>query len=189
MLATSQKRRGRTVGDCRGTTCRLGALLLGLSVVGCAINDRGLVRVRHWEAPGGRVVQLDGWGVHLTTLAADRGITLGRSSRTYFCPTAETLQSGSVDAGDLLSRIADSTVKPVDPGSAPALSELESPVAVISRSTGLVVDVNSFRTGLSLGVRTFGGVILPQDFEGLVWLHYRSEHPEESSIFVQENTR
>jgi hypothetical protein len=172
-----------------GSRRALAAITLAWSLLlgGCAFNDYGTVSVRHWKAPGGDVIQLDGWGAHLVTVGADRGLTLGRTTKTYFCPSGDgALPMQAFDAHALLALLDAAHGTLVESNDAPALGDLAEPLAVVSHASGVVLDANRFRTGVSLGVRTFGGVAIPLDFEGVVWIHHDSTDPTQVSFYVQE---
>lgn len=67
----------------------------GAALTGCSVDDRGFVDVRTYESQSARVVELNAWGLSVSTQALDRGLTLGRSRRLYVYPKGSTEESSA----------------------------------------------------------------------------------------------
>jgi hypothetical protein len=158
--------------DLSGVSVAGSLLLLATLHWGCAVNDWGLVRVRHAENVTARMVRLETWGAHLVTGANDAGVTLGHSSRTYVFAidgAAATISIGTITGENRAARMHAADCNPC-----PALTSLGSPILRITRSTGLALDANAGRVGIALGLRQRAALQLPSNEIVVVSVRYDS---------------
>ncbi len=60
--------------------------LLLMLVTGCAINDIGFTKVRHFENETSYLTKQKTWGGFVSTHSSDRGLTLGHAERIKVYP-------------------------------------------------------------------------------------------------------
>jgi hypothetical protein len=163
-------------------TPRLIPLLLSLALGGCAVDDRGLVRVRHYDGETARMVALDAWGVHVITGASDAGVTLGHSQRTYVF-AKEGAPGAAFPLAEMPSRarLRESTGDDVG-----RLRDLGPPLATIVRTSGLALQTGGSRAGLLLGARLRAALRLPADGSRVLYLSYRAGTPPSAYIRKEE---
>jgi hypothetical protein len=172
-------------GSAAGIQAAHTATVVALLLAGCAVDDHGLVRVRHYEAPAGHVVRLEAWGAHLVTSAADRGLTLGRSWKEYYFPAPGARAQEPIDPARLPAAFAAAETRPVL--SDIPLKDLGAPFGVLSRSAGLSLEASARRRGVTLGLRTYSAVVIPLDFEGIVWIHSDGSWEANPSVHIEES--
>jgi hypothetical protein len=142
---------------------------------GCAVNDIGLVRARHYENDSTLMIDLQAWGAHLLTIPGDAGLTLGYSRRKYLFRRdggAATVRFSTVvehpSAGVMHAAACDPC---------PSLGSLGEPFFSAKQVTGLTLDTNANRVGLNLGVRQTAILVLPADGSEVVLIKY-SNHDD-----------
>jgi hypothetical protein len=135
----------------------------------CAFNDVGLVRVRHYENDSALMVDLEAWGAHLLTTAGDAGLTFGHARRKYVFqrdggPTSVPLSAlTEPSAGEMHAATCDPC---------PSLASLGGPLFTARQISGVALDANDARAGLSLGLRSSAVLALPVNGSRLVLIKY-----------------
>jgi hypothetical protein len=157
-------------------------VLLSLTTVGCAVNDRGLVRVRHYDGETARMVTLNAWGLHLMTTAADGGVTLGRSQRSYVF-AKEGASGAAFPLAEMAARARLHESTGEDAG---AFRDLGEPLATIVRTSGIALQTSGSRTGLLLGVRLRAALRVPADGSRVLYLSYRAGTPPSAYVRKEE---
>jgi len=159
----------------QSATAGLGIAIALSGSVGCAIDDRGSVRVTHRTSPTGRVVTLRSFGLHIHTCPLDRGVTLGATERSYFFPRQPAegrsepprnlRRSGPGDRAALESEGGGSTGRrrenvfevladgALTPAEAVPMDSLGTPVGVTLSGTGVLLEASDHRVGLTIGRR------------------------------------
>lgn len=179
-----------SIGDerviCRLLLC-LGLLLLIGSTSGCkgGVIAFPAARVTYCKTRDGtgRAARIKAWGVCLDTNAADAGLTLGRMEKTYYFKGADS-ESKHVDLPDL---------------DHPNSYELEcvegdfddewrglTAVVVMSQSAGISINVNRYRIGVSAGLNSHARVVLPIDFEGVLFIDADIEKPLLGKFYLRK---
>lgn len=162
-------------------------VLLGFIVLvsGCALNDKGFVKVRRWENDAAYLVCWEAWGGHLVTNAVDAGLTIGRSKRLYIFPKPQGLYRDPASGQIVIPLEAGHGLIPVEePQSSPELQARDEPVALVANTTGLTVSLNRLGFGIAFGVQTRGIIRLPHDFDGTLRLRYNSENVDNTQIHL-----
>lgn len=155
---------------------------------GCAINGKGLVgdgrQYRENSSQTGRSVTVDVWGINLSTIEGDRGVTLGRTRRTYYLPGPASTRPADpaqhLSGSDDTRRLA--TTQPFDWESA-------RPLAIRSRTDGASVSSDLAGAGVTLGTRAFEAVTLPRDGNTFLLIKSRATRPADDVFHVKEFQR
>lgn len=171
MLASSLDKLGRWVlGRWQGRRCRQAAIglatLAGVICSGCTVNGwfPG-IEPTYLENKTARAVSFDVWGVNLTTHPGDRGLTIGRCRKTYYFarPGPEKGQWKDITEG------RNSTLELTDEFDWGDYTML----GMTSRTAGLAVTANRFRSGACVGIQNTAAVWIPLDFNGAVCVDVR----------------
>lgn len=135
-------------------------LLLVITVLvisgSCSINKFGTVDVGYYENESAYLLRIESSGIHLMTSLEEGGLTVGKASRVYIYPK----EKSGLGVDLLTSPELQGGFKPVEHVSGVAL---DIPYYIASESSGLVLELNKYRLGLSLGVRTRRTIRLPVD--------------------------
>jgi hypothetical protein len=169
------------------TAVTIGALAW-VAGAGCTVNGRTILgddARRYFEnsARTGRSVMIDAWGINLSTVRGDGGLTVGRTRRTYYFPgPASTQPAGATDrpSGDT-ARVRLAATRPFDLACAP--------LAVIGRSDGLSVGSGMTGVHVTAGVHAFAAVRLPPDASTRLFLRSDTRRPAEDVFDVKECRR
>ena len=161
-------------------------LLLGMLLgSGCALNDKGLVKVHRYENDTTYMVSLEVWGGHLIINDVDAGLTLGRSKHLYVYPKPQTGTPGSASGQIIIpSGTGQGIVAVNEQQNFPEWQALGNPVAMVTSVIGLAFSFSQFSFGIALGARSRGVIQLPQNFDGMLLLKYRSEHDGDAQIYI-----
>jgi hypothetical protein len=155
--------------------------LLAVLSAGCAVNDLGLVRVRHYENDSAFVVALQSWGVQLLTIPGNAGLTLGYSRRTFVFRRDGA--AATVPLAALLDTGAGET-RPAACDPCPTLASLGRPIFLASKIVGVSLDTNADRVGVALGLRYRTILTLPADGSDAVLLRYESEDDRSPRVII-----
>jgi hypothetical protein len=168
-----------------GTRGSLGVVAL-LLLAGCAINGHGLVTTRLYESGTAYMLDLEAWGGHLITNLPDAGLTLGHSKRLYIYPKPNPMTEHLSGGGAMPLDVADARLHETqDPHTQRNMSASENPVALVTETDGLALQMNQVRTGILLGKMSSKAVLLPQDFNGIILFKYDSENINNTRIYVK----
>lgn len=163
-------------------------LFLSICIYGCAVNTRGLVETNVYENESAYLIELEAWGVHLSTLGSDGGVSVGRIRKIYITPKSETEKEDSA-GGALLEALA-SPPNLRKMNGLPSNANFEKTVAIIDRISGGKLYGNSWRgVGLVLGVQNHSAIRLPRDFKGILAINVDTELEHLNSITIQEEKR
>ena len=149
----------------------IGVLLI--PATGCAVNDKGLVRIRYFENESSYLLTQESWGCYLSTRQADGGLTLGHAKRTLIYPKPGSNKSG-LSINELLQQ---STGYGFDKEIEAKNADLKDvqPYAWIEKNQGVMFHANSIKTGFSVGMESSNAIRLPRDFNGIFMFSYRED--------------
>jgi hypothetical protein len=165
-----------------------------LAAGGCTVNGAGVAvggGVRYYanDAGTGRGVAIDVWGVNVSTVEGDGGITVGRTRRAYYFAggasnglTAPTTRPGDSAGGHLSGSAERLRLKPAarfDWGAA-------RPLVVRGRSDGVSAGAGAAGATVTVGVRAFDAVRLPADSNLLMFLRTDGRRPDGDVFHVME---
>lgn len=156
---------------------------------GCTINGAGPFgedRRRYFENESGtgRSVMIDTWGINLSTVDGDAGVTVGRTRRTYFLAGPASARPGATEH---LSG-SDEALRLVPTGAFEWRGA--RPLAVRGRTEGLSVGAGiGGDAGFTLGVRTFEALRLPAGSNLFVLIKSRATRPADDVFHVKETTK
>ena len=159
-------------------------LISFLIVSGCAVNDHGFVDVVHYESASAQIVSLETCGVLVITNELDRGITLGCTRKAYIYPKVG-VESGQISDQMLIESLQ--TIASVKPSAGQIdLGALGAPLGFLSSGFGLLIDLNTQRSGMTIGHRKRWVIRLPNDFSGVIFASSKLSNVAESKIFIYE---
>ncbi|TXL16622.1 hypothetical protein BMR04_09030 [Methylococcaceae bacterium HT3] len=81
-----------------------GVILLFNLITGCAVNNFGIVNVKHFENKTVHMVNLKSYGCFLSTHEADAGLTFGFTERWYFYPKDKQIEEVSLSSMLILAK-------------------------------------------------------------------------------------
>jgi hypothetical protein len=168
----------------QGHPSRVPLALSLLTLAGCAVDTHGLVSVQHHETPTATILTLQALGLHLSTYAVDRGLTLGWVERTYALPKP----GRAGDAGGFASSVGGADLarhraRPATGGGLPTPDDTD-PVLVAVRRAGLGLDANPQRIGLMLGFQERTALTLPAAGSTLVVVRFDLRRPETTTLII-----
>ena len=161
--------------------------LLGATCTGCTVNGRPLLGPdpRHYfenAAHTGRSVMIDAWGINLSTVDGDAGLTVGRTRRTYYFAGPQTDGNSAAPADHLSGGAADlrlATTRPFDLDATP-------PLAVRGRSDGVSLGAGMTGAHLTAGLQSFEALRLPSRANLFLLLRSRTTRPDDDVFHVTE---
>ena len=140
-------------------------------LIGCAINDTGLVKLRYFENDSVRMISKESWGGYLSTHNTDAGFTLGHAERTLIYPKNKKIVELSLD--ELLTKVEQDQF--IEITNKEMNYPDNKPIAWITNNQGLMLHTNQFRLGISLGIESRNVIRLPRDFNGIFVFHSTSD--------------
>lgn len=163
------------------------AWLLCAACSGCTLNGRPLLGPdprQYFEnaAHTGRSVMIDAWGINLSTVDGDAGLTVGRTRRTYYFAGPQADANGVRPADHLSGGAANlrlATTRPFDVGAT-------SPLAVRGRSDGVSIGAGMVGVHLTAGLQSFEALRLPSRANLFLLLRTRTAHPDDDVFHVTE---
>ena len=159
-------------------------LMSFLTVSGCAVNDHGIVDVIHYESESAQIVSLKSCGVLVITNELDRGITLGCTRKAYIYPKFGA-ESGQISDQMLIEVLQ--TIARVKPSAGQIdLRALGAPLGFLSSGSGLLIDLNAQRSGITIGHRKRWVIRLPNDFSGVIYASSNISNVAESKMFIYQ---
>jgi hypothetical protein len=162
-----------------------GGFILLVLCGGCSVNGRGLFttacRYGENEAGTGRSVSCDTWGISISTIGIDTGVTIGRTHRTYYFAGPS---SGSVCTCASLSLASPDRL--CLRSSAPFEWQELKPMAEQSRLTGLSLFTGWRRFGAGLGIETYDALWASRGSNLLVLLKCSRNEAAPRYFHVQE---
>lgn len=162
----------------RGLACGLCAL----PAAGCAIDAHGFARVQRAHSSAGEICAIESWGLHISTVAGDAGLTLGHTRRVYGYRAAQPAAAGALAAFPQPAQLA----LHVDaPDAAP--SDLARPVLYSCVDHGLSLGLGAQRGLLRLGVIERHAIVLPADFDGVLCVVASSPGRMPEAFYCQES--
>jgi len=157
---------------------------------GCTVNGTGLVggdRRQYFQnrSGTGRSVMIDVWGINLSTIQGDAGLTLGRTRRTYFLPGPDSAQPSAATEHLSGSGDDDEAMRLIPTG---AFNWRRSrPLAVRGRTEGVSVGTGlGGGAGFTLGIRAFDALCLPPDSNLFLLIKSRATRPADDVFHVKE---
>ncbi|MCK5353836.1 MAG: hypothetical protein KAJ63_01855 [Methyloprofundus sp.] len=155
---------------------------LANSVTGCAINNTGLIEVKHFENETIHMVKLKTFGGFLSTNEADAGLTFGFTERQYFYPKNKLSMKDGLSNMLLLAN-KDRLVE--QENGQTNIDYSDKAIAWISNTNGLIFNTNSHKVGLSLGVSKSQMIKLHRNFNGVFIFKYISGN--ETKAYYNQN--
>jgi hypothetical protein len=155
-------------------------------VGGCSVNGWGTgVVERHLRNDDAYIIEMTANGIHLSTVPSDAGLTLGHTHRRYYF--ANPGRVGALSVGETTTTPAHlGSVQPIASSDARVdLQRLGTPLVIVRRETGLVIDANVRRVGLSLGMHTEEWIAIPADQELVMFLQYGEGGAESDRFWVK----
>ena len=160
----------------------IGVVLFFNLIQGCAVNNIGLVKVRHFENKTVHMVNLKTIGGFISTNEADAGLTFGFTERTYFYP--KDINFTEVDPTSVLIQADEDHLIELEKDEA-ILDYSDKPIAWISDTIGLTFNTNRHRVGFSLGIAKNQAIRLHRDFDGVFIFKHISG--EETKVYYNQN--
>jgi hypothetical protein len=145
-------------------------LFFPILLVGCAINDIGLVSTRYFENTTSYLLIQEAWGGFLSTRANDGGLTFGHAERIMIYPKVATKSDANINQILHLSDIngfkQEIDTEHID------LDHIE-PFAWIEKNQGLIFHTNKFKTGVLAGTDNRSTISLPANYNGVFIFNYQ----------------
>lgn len=151
------------------------------ALTGCAIDDKGLVTVKHFENKTVHMVKLKSFGFFISTKKADAGLSIGFTERSYFYPKES--EFSQFDLSNILNTVEDDQFE-----TKPELEAVDNsliPFAWINHSNGLSINSNANKVGLSLGFNKGHRIQLPKNFNGIL-IFKHSSSGENKVLYMQD---
>lgn len=156
-------------------------LILSIALAaGCAVNETGLVSVRHFENSTIHMVRKEAWGIYLSTGETDGGLVFGHTKRSLFYPKMQNRMSYKLE--NLLTAVEQEPLLESVETSKDFLYD-QLPVAWVSGNEGLIVNANQVRLGLVLGLESQQAIRLPKDFDGVFRFSYSTDTKPLAAIY------
>lgn len=159
------------------------ALLCTGFVAGCAINDRGLVRVDRYENSFGHYVRTRVWGIDVVTVRSDEGVVVGYSDRAYFFP--KSIAGGEVQRNPSMAEVLREPMPRVGGGKCD-LNELGTPMVIRTVDVGVAIRLGAARVGMTLGMNANTRVRLHRDGTVILAVQFDSEDSEATRFLFRE---
>lgn len=154
------------------------ALLFVLA--GCSTSDFGLGRRQCvYENDTVTVVGVKAWGLHLVTVPGNTGVQLGLYEAVYVYPKPLDAAETTV-AIDQLRGLSGKC----DPANNPPKDW--RPLASATRHSGIAVDANEQSVGVSIGLSSRSALLIPDAFEGVVYLSLDPSDPAASKAIFRK---
>jgi len=154
----------------------IGALLVPFA--GCAINDKGLVKVRYFENESCYLLTQESWGGYLSTRQSDGGLTLGHAKRIMIYPKPGNTHGLSID--ELLQQSTGIFDKEIE-GKDVDLKD-QQPYAWVEKNQGFMIHANPIKAGFSMGIESRSAIRLPENFDGILMFNYHKNGTVEAVI-------
>ncbi len=148
--------------------------LLIVLIAGCAVNDKGFVKLRFFENETSYLRTQKSWGGYLSTDHINRGLVLGRMNRVMVYPKFS--KDADLPIEELLQQVDDNdfveiNAKDID------LKNRE-PFAWIEKNQGVMFNANTLKIGVSVGVESRKILRIPPNFEGIFII----KHDEDGGV-------
>jgi hypothetical protein len=147
------------------------------------MNGKGLLlgRVSFFQnyAASGRKVQIDIWGINLSTIRGDQGIAVGHTRRTYYF--AGPRSNKKQDALSLPNP-KDVRMRSVDPFGWTGVT----PLAIRCKTYGVALACNANRVAATVGVHVSAAIRTDIHKPVLLWIAYDRATPANDIFHVQE---
>ena len=137
--------------------------LLLITIAGCAVNDKGLMKLQYFENETSYLRLQKSWGGYLSMRHVDRGLVLGHTDRIMIYPKLRNKNNltieeffRQVDNDDFV----EIGVKDID-------TKNMQPFAWVEKNKGIMFHANPLKIGLSAGIESRSILRLPVDFEGI----------------------
>lgn len=132
-------------------------------IAGCAINDKGFIKLQYFENDTSYLRTQTSWGGYLSTRYADRGLVLGYTDRVMVYPKLK--HSTNLTVEELLRQVDNSNfveinVKDID------INEMQ-PFAWVEKNKGVMFHANPLKIGMTAGVESKSILRLPPGFDGV----------------------
>jgi hypothetical protein len=165
-----------------------GLLLLVITTSGCAINEKGLVVVESYESETAKALHVKAWGIFLSTSPVDRGLTIGYAMKSYIFPKHATINGVLKDFNPkIFDGWQGEGIELKKTNSTDSLSDLGTPIAVVSKQIGVALDFSFYRTGVMIGVKMENAIRLSSDYEGVLFFSVDSVDLNKMRVFLREN--
>jgi hypothetical protein len=134
--------------------------LLSMLVTGCGVNNWGCVKVCPFENDSAYVMEIEAWGVHLSSRSIDTGITIGHTKKIY------VMRKNDLPPFQEEKILFCDQLKPID--HIPAKENWENIIAIIDGVHGVKFYLNSWRGfGFMAGVQNYAALRLPKEFDNI----------------------
>ncbi|WP_297326014.1 hypothetical protein [Nitrosomonas sp.] len=134
-----------------------------LLITGCAINDIGFTRLRHFENETSYMTTQKTWGGFISTHHSDGGLTLGQAERIKIYPKLE--KNTQIPIDQFLQQVdgndfVEISTKEINLGDA-------QPFAWFEKNQGIMFHANPMKIGFSAGIESRSVLRLPLSFNGI----------------------
>lgn len=160
----------------------LNTVLLTNLITGCAINDAGFVKVKHFENKTVHMVNLKAYGCFLSTNEADAGLTIGFIERQYFYP--KNKQFEEIDLSNMLLQAKGDRLLVQEKGLV-SNDFSDKAIAWLTKTEGLSINTNSHRMGISLGLVKSQAIKLSREFDGVFIFKHIADG--DTRVFYHQN--
>ncbi len=138
-------------------------------IAGCAVNDKGFMKLQYFENETSYLRIQKSWGGYLSTRHTDRGLVLGHTNRIIVYPKLS--KKINLPIGEFLQHVdknefVEISAKDID------IEDMQ-PFAWIEKNKGFIFHANPLKIGMTAGVESRSVLRLPSDFDGaFIVKHY-----------------
>lgn len=157
-------------------------IVFSVTLTGCAVNNFGTVKTTPYENNSAYLLELEAWGIHLSTLAADAGLSIGHIQKTYVVRKSNRGTKKKIRTENLLSF---EKLKKMDLH-LPKL-DFKNIIALADTISGLKIYGNTWRgVGIMVGFQNHAAMRLPEDFNGIIVINLDRENKGHNLVNIQE---
>ena len=140
-------------------------------IAGCAVNDKGFMKLQYFENETSYLRIQKSWGGYLSTRHTDRGLVFGHTDRIMIYPK---LRKGvDLPVEELLQQVdkdefVEISVKDID-------TKNIQPFSWIEKNQGVMFHANQLKIGFSAGVESRNVIRIPIDFNGVFIIKHQED--------------
>ena len=149
---------------------------------GCAIDNYGLVNVRHFENETVHMISKESWGAYLSTNNADAGLVFGHMKKILLYP--KNSSSSELGLDNLLTTAQQDQFIEKENDKLDVFNT-RYPIAWITNNQGLIFNANQLKLGITLGLESRDAIRLPRDFEGVFVFKYSTDGKVQANFYRQ----
>jgi hypothetical protein len=158
------------------------SIVSSVLLTGCAVNNFGTVKTTPYENDSAYLLELEAWGIHLSTHAADAGLSIGHIQKTYVVRKSNHGAKKKVRVEDLLFS---EKLRKMD--NHPSQLDFKNIIALTDTISGLKIYGNTWRgVGIMVGFQNHAAMRLPRNFNGIIAINLDREHKDHNLVNIQE---